>query len=91
MWQASFQSPHLSYFSHESLQKLMEAEYFEQVYVGRLRSLSLHSLWKRIRYDKSSSRITAYAQWLVIACLVPLLCILPADIGHFVFRKVEAK
>jgi SAM-dependent methyltransferase len=61
MWQASFQSPHLSYFSHESLQRLMEAECFEQVYVGRLRSLSLHSLWKRIRYDKSSSRIAAYA------------------------------
>jgi hypothetical protein len=69
----------------------MEAECFEQVYVGRLRTLSLKSLWKRIRYDRSSSRFVAFAQLLPIACIVPLLCILPADIGHCVFRRVEAK
>jgi len=91
MWQASFQSPHLSYFSRQNLRKLMEAECFEQVYVGRLRTLSLKSLWKRIRYDRSSSRFVAFAQLLTIACIVPLLCILPADIGHCVFRRVEAK
>jgi 2-polyprenyl-3-methyl-5-hydroxy-6-metoxy-1,4-benzoquinol methylase len=91
MWQASFQSPHLSYFSHESIRKMMKEEGFEQVYFGRLRTLSFQSLWKRIRYDRSSSRIVAFAQWPAIACLVPLLRILPADIGHFVFRKIEEK
>ena len=90
MWQASFQSPHLSYFSRESLRKMMESEGFKQVYMGQLRTLSLRSLWKRIRYDKSSSRVVSFAQWLAIACLLPLLRILPADIGHFVFCRVEA-
>jgi SAM-dependent methyltransferase len=89
MWQANFQSPHLSYFSASSLRKLFESEGFELVYTGPLKTISAQSVWSRIRYDKSSSMFLAAVQCVCVCCLTPILGLLPPDIGHFVFRKVR--
>jgi SAM-dependent methyltransferase len=87
MWQEGLPSPHLAYYSGETLLRLMTAHCFEPVASGRLPSMTTRGLWPRIRYDRSVSVPTAAALYVAAAGLTALSGLLPADIGYFVLRK----
>jgi 2-polyprenyl-3-methyl-5-hydroxy-6-metoxy-1,4-benzoquinol methylase len=87
MWQKNFHSPHVSYFSKESMSKLTLDCGFELVSERRMPSLTWEGLWARLRYDKNAILAVSVIQWILITLLIPLLSILPSDIMHFIYRK----
>jgi len=91
MWQKGLPSPHLAYYSTETLLRLVRAHGFEPVGGGRLAAMTLRGLWPRIRYDRRVSRPQAAALYLAAAGLTAVSALAPPDIGYFVLRKVEAR
>lgn len=87
MWQVGLPSPHLSYFSRDTLPRLFSRFGFELVKEGRLTSVVTRGLFQRIRYDTQVGLGRAALVYAVALGLRPLLRILPPDIGYFVFRR----
>jgi SAM-dependent methyltransferase len=86
MWQRGLPSPHLSYFTVETLQQLFHQAGFTLVRRGRLASVVLDGLYDRIRYDRSVGPLKA-AGLYGAACVVRLMTgFFPSDIQYFAFR-----
>jgi len=85
MWQINFPSPHLSYFNAEQLIGLAERQGFHCLKFAHLPSLTWNGLWQRLRYDRSQSTLLAAIWWLLLTPVVPILGLLPRDIGVFLF------
>jgi SAM-dependent methyltransferase len=92
MWQINFPSPHLSYFNAGQLIGLARRQGFRCLKSARLPSLTWNGLWQRLRYDRSQGILGAALLWLLLTPMVPILRLLPPDIGVFVFAAdhVEA-
>ncbi len=88
MWQKGFPSPHLSYFHPEGLSRLVTRHGFREVYRGTLPSIDRRGLWKRLRYDQTSSVAASVLVWTGVTLASPLLGVLPADISLQIFKKV---
>jgi SAM-dependent methyltransferase len=87
MWQKEFPSPHLSYFSIETLPRFMEGKGFGLARSGRLESVRTDGLFERIRYDKTVGLPKAVVLYGA-ALLVRLVArIFPPDIYFFVFKR----
>jgi SAM-dependent methyltransferase len=87
LWQRSFPSPHLSYFTPETLTALCAAHDLEELHRESLRSVRLRGLWSRLRYDRTRSTAASVVAGLGVVCLLPLLRVLPPDVGFQVFRR----
>ncbi len=87
LWQVDFPSPHLFYFTTHSLTLLAQRTGFELIHQSRLKSLSSQGLWARLRMDATQPVWRHALQWIILRALIPLLSILPADIGLMMFRK----
>jgi SAM-dependent methyltransferase len=90
MWQKFFHSPHVSYFSVNSLDGLVLGRGFERVGYQKLPSVMLRGLWARLRYDRAASLPESVLVWVSVVLAYPVLLLAPADIGHFVYRKCPA-
>jgi SAM-dependent methyltransferase len=87
MWQINFPSPHLSYFNAQQLITLAERQGFHRLKATHLRSLDWHGLWQRLRYDRSQSALGAATLWLLLMPIIPILHLLPPDVGVFLFAR----
>lgn len=88
MWQKEFQSPHLYYFSERGLVTL-----FNHVGCNCERrivmpTLRMRGLWSRIRYAETRL-LPAILTYCFSALAAPLLCMLPADVNCFYFKKTS--
>jgi SAM-dependent methyltransferase len=86
MWQAGLPSPHLSYFTGITLQRLFEAAGFSCVQQGQLRSLSSNGLYDRIRYDRDIGFVKAAALYTIARAAGAVSRVFTSDIQYFVFR-----
>jgi SAM-dependent methyltransferase len=81
MWQAGLPSPHLYYFDDASMARIAAAAGFRVERARRLPSVAARGLYSRIR----AVRDVSLAQALVVAAgtllVLPLLRVLPPDIG----------
>jgi SAM-dependent methyltransferase len=87
MWQQGFPSPHLSYFSKETLPRFMEKRGLRLLASGRLESVRTEGLFQRIRYDKSIGVPKAIALYVAAVSIGLLTNLFPSDIHFFVFKK----
>jgi SAM-dependent methyltransferase len=85
LWQVNFPSPHLFYFTAPHLVRIAANVGLREVVRTSLPSLDVRGLWRRLRYDKSRSLLSCLLMWPVLAALVPILRVLPNDIGLQVF------
>ena len=89
MWQESLPSPHLSYFSADTLRRLVTEEGFVEVASGRLPVIEVEGLRERIGYDKTMSRGARSMVYIAARALRPILDFFPSDIQFFVFRRTN--
>jgi 2-polyprenyl-3-methyl-5-hydroxy-6-metoxy-1,4-benzoquinol methylase len=87
LWQKQFSSPHLYYFNEQILTAMAAREGLDPVYRGTLPSVRLDGLWDRLMYDTSASRLKNIVIFSVVACAIPLLRFLPADIDLLMYKK----
>jgi SAM-dependent methyltransferase len=87
MWQYGFPSPHLSYFSPSTIDRLATAQGFERAYKGVLASLGTRGLWSRLRYGGTGSILNSAGIWAMIALTAPLIRAAPADIALHIYRR----
>jgi SAM-dependent methyltransferase len=87
MWQAGLPSPHLSYFSADTLQRLFANAGFSLVRSGRLEAMSTKGLYKRICFDRNVGVLNSIAIYLTARCIQVFANAFPSDAEYFVFRK----
>jgi 2-polyprenyl-3-methyl-5-hydroxy-6-metoxy-1,4-benzoquinol methylase len=86
MWQKGLPSPHLSYFSTQSLREIARRTGFSEVVQFNLLAEQAQGSWHRIRYTGIPLPAAA-AIWCGLLIARPVLILLPSDIVAFVFRK----
>jgi SAM-dependent methyltransferase len=86
MWQAGLPSPHLSYFTGKTLQRLFETAGFACVRQGQLQPLSSNGLYDRIRFDRDMGFFKAAALYALARAVGTVSDVFPSDIQYFVFR-----
>jgi SAM-dependent methyltransferase len=91
MWQHGFPSPHLSYFSPSTLDRLAGAQGFDRVYQGALASIDTRGLWSRLRYGGTVSALKAAGTWAVVVLATPLLRVAPADIALHIYKPASPR
>ena len=88
MWQKGLPSPHLHYFNHKNLVRLLISQELNVLQSQRLDSIKLSGLYTRLTYAKNKqSRLKNSLMFCVIAIVIPFLRILPSDIIYVVARK----
>jgi hypothetical protein len=88
MWQAGLPSPHLSYFSAETLERLFASAGFDLVRSGRLESMSTKGLYESIRFDRKVGALNAGLIYLAVRVIQILAGAFASDTQYFVFRKI---
>ncbi len=88
MWQFSFHSPHMSYFSKRNLTDFVLRHKFESVTQFKLKTINLSEISDRVKQDKQQNAITRFVINMGVIFLFPFLSIFP-DTYCFVFRKTE--
>jgi len=86
MWQVGLPSPHLSYFTGKTLQRLFEAAGFTCVRQGQLQTFSSNGLYDRIRYDRDIGSFKAVVLYTLARAAGTVSGAFPSDIQYFVFR-----
>lgn len=87
MWQASYPSPHMSYFAPATLLRLAERYRLSETARFALPSIEPSGLWARIRFDKTRSLAYCITAWAAVIAAMPLLALMPSDISVQFFRK----
>jgi SAM-dependent methyltransferase len=86
MWQRGLPSPHLSYFTASTLQRLFSRAGFTLLRRGQLASVVTDGLYDRIRYDSSIGPIKAAALYAAARTVRMMSSAFASDIQYFVFR-----
>ena len=88
LWQKGFPSPHVSYFSPDTLRKLVERHSgLRQTDAFPLQSFRRDRLWERVAFStKGLAAYPVYAGLWGLSFVMPLL---PADLHVGVFRKAK--
>lgn len=87
MWQRGLPSPHLSYFTEQTLLRVFERAGFGLILHGALQSVEKEGLYKRIRYDRAISPIRAALLYAAARFARKMTGFFPSDIQYFVFRQ----
>jgi hypothetical protein len=87
MWQKGLPSPHLSYFSAATLERLAGNNGLTLIRKGRLTSIVPSGLWRRIRYDREVGLLTAGVLYVAALALAAICWLAPADIQYFIFKR----
>ncbi len=87
LWQVGMPSPHLHYFNLNNLNMLLEKQGFIAQKKGVLDSISLKSLYKRIRLSNDVGVISASAIYLIILIFYPFIKLFPSDIIYIMAKK----
>jgi SAM-dependent methyltransferase len=87
MWQKGLPSPHLSYFSADTLRRLMERSGFRLEQQGELEAIVTDGLYERIRYDRNIGALRANALYIAAHGMRLLGRVTSSDIWYFAFRK----
>jgi SAM-dependent methyltransferase len=88
MWQTMFYSPHLHYWSPESLGSLCDSVGFEPATAPiPMTSVSLKGLWRRIRAAPNTSMSSAIFSLFGALCCAAAVPLFPSDCYAQVFRK----
>lgn len=90
MWQRGLPSPHLSYFTAPTLQRLFERAGFTLLRRGQLASMATNGLYDRIRYDHTVGRAKAAALYAAARAVRTMTGVFPSDIQYFVFGRQGA-
>lgn len=86
LWQVGFPSPHLFFFESRQLVPLATAAGFSLISESALQSLTTAGLWARLRMDHQQPVWLHMLQWLLLVALLPMVGLMPNDIGLFIFR-----
>lgn len=84
LWQVGLPSPHLHYFNQKSLTVLLKRSGFKLQSRGRLETIVLSGLYKRISYVGTNNWVINTLLYLTIAVALPILKLLPSDILYIV-------
>jgi 2-polyprenyl-3-methyl-5-hydroxy-6-metoxy-1,4-benzoquinol methylase len=84
LWQVGLPSPHLHYFNRKSLTKLLVRSGFKVQSYGRLETIVLSGLYKRISYVGTNYWLVNVLLYLAVAAVLPILKLLPSDIFYIV-------
>lgn len=87
LWQKGLSSPHLSYFNPDNLTRLAGRLGFAEIGRGRLGTIRIGGLWRRLRAGGAMALPTRTVVYLGVAAAAPLLGMLPNDISLHVFRR----
>ncbi len=87
LWQCGYESPHLHYFHSQNLTHLFESNGFECIFTGTLPSVEATGLWERIREGDRIGIPASIANYLLVRTVIPILRLMPADIGIVIYRK----
>ena len=87
MWQKGLPSPHVHYFDDENLARLLRSHDMVVKKTGRLSTVELSSLYKRVAYVGGGSSARNLLVFLGVLLLFPVLSILPSDIVYFIAEK----
>jgi SAM-dependent methyltransferase len=90
MWQAGFPSPHLFFYQSRHLVRLATVAGFTLASESALPTMSTRGLWARLRMDAAQPLWLHALQWPVLMLLIPVMRLLPNDIGLLIFRKGPA-
>jgi len=90
LWQRGFPSPHLAYFTSPQLARLAKSLDFGERLRTSLPAVRLAGLWQRLRYDRTRSALAAAAAFVPLLIGIPLLRLLPPDLGLQVFTVMGA-
>jgi len=90
LWQAGYPSPHLSYFTPDTLEQLARSAHFAECARFPLPAVTRADLWNRIRYDRTKSLAYSLAAWTLVMGALPLIAMMPSDISVQMFRKAAA-
>lgn len=89
MWQKGLPSPHLSYFSGNTLPKLMQRAGFTLVRQSALEAIVAEGLYDRIRYDRDITTAKAIAIYGAAHAMRLLGRLTRSDIQYFAFKRIE--
>lgn len=84
LWQVGLPSPHLHYFNRQTLTKLLVRSGFKVQAFGRLETIVLSGLFKRISYVGNNHWIINALLYLTVATTLPILKLLPSDILYVI-------
>lgn len=87
LWQKGLPSPHVHYFNHHNLRRLVTKEGFDPVHVFELPALRVRGLMERLRFAGKVGTFTLYAQYVAVICALPVLSLFPSDAVVCMFRK----
>lgn len=87
LWQKGLPSPHVHYFNHHNLRRLVTKEGFDPVHVFELPALRVRGLMERLRFAGKVGTFTLYAQYVAVICAMPVLSLFPSDAVVCMFRK----
>lgn len=87
LWQKGLPSPHVHYFNHHNLRRLVTKEGFDPVHVFELPALRVRGLMERLRFAGNAGTFTLYAQYVAVICAIPVLSLFPSDAVVCMFRK----
>ena len=87
LWQTEMPSPHIHYFNRKNLTAFLSKAGFKVSMYGRLESIIRSGLYARISYARSDAKILNKLLYIVIACFLPLLRLLPSDIIYVIATR----
>jgi len=87
MWQLGLPSPHLSYFSISTLQRLINRAGFHLLKDGALQSISNVGLYQRIRYDRNIGVVKAAVLYIIARAINAAKSYTVSDVHYFIFKR----
>jgi SAM-dependent methyltransferase len=87
MWQEGLPSPHLHFFSAESLRALLAHHGFVFVQAAELPAVTLNGLWQRVRYTRDTHPLRSALMFAGALVLIPLGRVFASDAMVLLFRR----
>ncbi|WP_337153524.1 class I SAM-dependent methyltransferase [Pseudomonas protegens] len=87
LWQKDLPSPHVHYFNKKNLSELLTKSSFATIKTGTLPTLGLSGLYSRIYCAGNIGSVSTALICCAVACVIPILRLLPSDIIYVVAKK----